>query len=221
MLRRSRTEALVLHRVVRAWVPLFILVWIVALRVQEPPFLRRAQLPVFWGGVEAALLLLLAIVPLVWIVARGREAHEWTLRAARSPAGNVLSNWLGLLAYGLCLALLMLAAGAALDLVYQGVIEWRAPGLILLEAVLLLAPLAALAPAVSYLGFSTPMLMVVWLLLLGFSMARGYPVPTSSLLALERDDADVIGAFDWGPASATTVAGLLLSAALAKRRLRA
>jgi hypothetical protein len=220
LLRRSRLEALLLHRVVRVWVPLFLLVWVVALRAQEPPFLRRAGIPFFWGSLEAALLLMACILPAVWILSHGRDAYEWTLRGSRSPAGNVLSNWLGLFGYGLILAVVMLGTGIAIGLLYGDPMGWRAPALILLEAALLSAPLCAVAPALSYLGLTPVGLMMGWLLLLGLSMARGFPVPTGALLPLERDAAGTIGAAEWGPALAATLAGLLLSVALAKRRLR-
>lgn len=222
MLRRIHLEAIVLHRSLRNWVPLFLLVWVVSLRVQEPTFVRNSGIPFFWAGVESALLLVVGLIPAAWILARRPEAGDWTLRLARTPGRAVVGCWLGVVAYGLAIALLALGTGLLLDALYGSPTDLVRPALILLESVLFLTPISALAPALSYLSLGPPLVVLLWTILVGASLAQGFPVPTGSLLALEKDDLALrspsVNAYL--AALQATTAGLLLSVGLARRRMR-
>lgn len=220
--RRARLEAVALHRSLRAWIPLFLLIWVVSLRVQEPAFVRGSGIPFFWAGVESALLLVVGLIPVAWILCRRPEASAWTLRLARTASSVVVSCWLGVVGYGLFVAALAVGTGLMLDALYGTPLDLARPGVVLLESVLFLAPISALAPAVSYASLGPALIIVVWLVLLGACLAQGFPVPTGSLLALEKDDV-ALGSLTVNaclPALQATAAGLLLSVGLARRRMR-
>lgn len=211
----------------RAWCALatLLLAWSVVARVQEPEAYRRARLDFYETAMASALLFVAVLVPLAWLLARRAGAGRWVVRHDRAALRPVLGAWLALLSLATTALLLGIMAWFSVDRIFAA----RAPvpswGLVafLARLVLVVSPLAALAPA---LDFSLPERADVRLMAWGgavfASLLLGVPSSIPSLSAPRT--ADVILACPQGStvaaAGAATAAGLCLSAAAGLRGSR-
>lgn len=210
-MRGALVELKALHRIPGPWLPLALGVWILVAWLQEPTFLRRSEVPFFWDSVHSALVAALAGAPLGWLLGRDASAAEVILRAARTPLRVVSISTLSIIIYGSEIALFAGLLGFGLDLV-RGVPSPREALETVFTGLCLLAPLAALAPGLANLRLTAHGYTVFWLLLaVSYAFLFG---PGSAAGAVSAGWMATMV-----PAVLATVAGLLLSAALANRRI--
>ena len=205
LLRGCFYEALMLHRRLRVYPPLVLVVLVAVLAVQEGPALR-GQL--FCRGLETALALLIGLLPIAWLGTR---------RGPGLPAGPVIGPFLGVLAYGLVLIALTLTLAFTACRIFP-----LAPFSLIghgYAAVSLLLPVAAFAPACAVLP-SRRLAVVGWFSVLASSFVAGFPIPTADVLACQPRDTlgGSVPASPLGPLVMATSAGLMVSLAFAPVR---
>ncbi len=208
MLRGTFLELKALHRLPGLWLPLALGVWILLIWVQEPAFMRRTGTPFFWESVEAAMSLCFALVPLAWLLAR--SPTQLVLRATRYPIRTVSISTLSIVIYGIEIAIWAGLLGWSLDQL-NGVSSAGEAWTCGIGALVLLAPLASLAPGLAFLCRSAQGATVSWLAIAG-----------AYALLLDNGSATGAGAFVMSEilsATLATAAGLLLSAAVVCRRI--
>jgi hypothetical protein len=184
-------------------------VWILLAWIQEPVFLRRSGAPFFWDSVEAALSVVFLLLPLVWLLARSPAASESVLRAAARPFRVIAISALSIIGYGMSLAFLASLFAWSLDLLRGAQSAGMALGCAL-RGLGLLAPLASLAPGLAFSSLSAQGSTVSWLVIAVSYAALIGPGPTGILTWSE------IAA----PALLSTAAGLLLSTAIIRHRIK-
>ena len=219
LLRLVWTEARLLHHKGTLWLASGLAAWALLVRAQEPSALRGIAF--FWPGVEAALFVVLGLLPVSWALARGPSAALWITRSSRRPAAQVLVSWGGITLYGTAVAATTAILSFTVCRIF-GDSPGREALLLLAESVLFLAPAAALAPAVLGLGLSPVLVVLAWLGVLTASMTTSLPIPSSSLLILQEADLTMSS-----PSIQTvlasclaTVAGMLVSTSLVNKQLR-
>ena len=83
-MRPSLITAKTLGRTLGPWPFLFLVVWALVIRIQEPPFFLRQGVAFFWSSQRAMLLLGIGLLPLAWRLSQGADGAVWVLRTARS-----------------------------------------------------------------------------------------------------------------------------------------
>ncbi len=210
MLRGTFLELKALHRLPGPWLPLALGVWILLIWVQEPAFMRRAGTPFFWESVEAAMSFCFALVPLAWLLARSPSTAQSVLRATRYPIRVISISTCAIIIYGVEVALWAGLLGWTLDQL-SGVSSAGEAWTCGIGALVLLAPLASLAPGLAFLCRSAQGATVSWLVIAG-----------AYTLLLDGGLATRAGEFVMSEilsATLATVAGLLLSATVVCRRI--
>lgn len=209
MLRVAHTGCRSLHRQLGWWPPAFCFAWILVTGLQEPEFFRRLGIPFYWSGVEAALILILAALPLLWVLAEGRDALDWIQTKTGSASRTVLTVYTTILTYGGLLIALALVTSVALDRICGQPFVASAPLQVLRHSTAWLLCVAAFTPLLAKTARSITVLCSCWLLLiLGLSV---FVLPTR----------DTEGAL-WGvlPVIQAGFGGLLVSAGVMWRHHR-
>ena len=222
LLRLVLDETRLLHRSVWRWVLGVFVPVILLLRLQEPAFFRRAGVPIFWSGVQAILVMFLALLPLAWILGRGDEGSRWTLRHTLRPTAITAAASTAIFAYGMAAAVVLLASGYTLD----RLLGQSPPAALLLRAPIahgvFLLPLAALAPALHHGRIGSTATVVVWVALLGTSLGlfgRGFPVPADTVLPALEPSAYAARLDLLAIAALSAAGGFALSLAVVRFRL--
>lgn len=172
--------------------------------------MRRAGTPFFWESVEAAMSFCFALVPLAWLLARSPSSTLSVLRATRYPLRMISISSCSIVIYGIEVAIWAGLLGWALDQL-SGVSSAAEAWTCGIGALVLLAPLASLAPGLAFLCRSAQGATVSWLAIAG-----------AYILLLDNGLASGAGAFVLSEvlsATMATAAGLLLSAAVVCRRI--
>jgi len=216
VLRQAWTEALLLHRAVGLWLPGALAVWVVWLGWQEGNSSIRA--PLFWPGLEAALVLTMALLPAVWRLGRQRVATDWILRHSAHPARTVCAQWLAVAGYGTAITAAAGIVSITFGRMFGVTLEARPVAVLVGEALVFGVPTAALAPAVGALRWPPAYLLVVWTGALALSLWRGFPLPTTGILSLQDPSPPQV---EFGQAAAAsvlaTLGGLAVSLALVSK----
>lgn len=171
----------------------------------------------------AALLTVASLVPLGWLLARRGGAGRWVARHDRAALRHVTAAWIGIMGLGSCALLIGSLAWFTVGRIIAPHDAAPLSGLLgsLLRSLLVLASLAALAPACDLtLPGRVDVRVSVWSALLCSSLLSGVPAWIPSLSGPRTTDA--ILTWPQGSTLAAAVAasgaGLCLSVAAALRK---
>ena len=176
-------ETKVLHRLFRWWFVVIFAAWAFLVRVQEPVPLRRQGLGFYWPGIEAGLVVLLAVMTWVWCLARNDD--RWWCPASPSRTAVVSVKCFVIYVYAIYAAVICFLVAIAVDAAF-GTFP---PGLALgtpLRVALLLLPVCALAPGLATFSRSIPRTTILWIAAWILSFEFCAPFPTFLLLRTEQ-----------------------------------
>ena len=71
-----------LGRSLGAWPALVLLFWTLLLKLQEPGFFRRQEVPFYWESLTVMSMVVVGALPLAWRLSQGPDAALWTLRSS-------------------------------------------------------------------------------------------------------------------------------------------
>ena len=219
VLRPSIITAKTLGRTLGIWPFLFLIVWALVIRIQEPPFFARLGVEFFWSSQQAMLLFGVGLLPLAWRLSQGAEAAKWVLRSARSGGLPVLSTWLGIVIYGGSLLVCGIFASAMIEMLTlhrmnEQPFPWDRALSAMLHAGAFLIVTASLAPGLALVPWSTTMVIFLWLPIQALALQGFGP---SKFLEVSGAATAVSGIVS---TLLATLGGLAVSLAHAHHRLR-
>lgn len=187
-------EARMLHRLVRGWIPVVFLLWALLLRVQEPWFLRRQGVSIYWSGIELGMLLLAALLPWTW-ASLSASQREWSLGAQAASSARIATSACVLYCYMIAWGVLLLAGALAVDGLW-GHADFSEGTRLALAWVILLLPIAAAAPGLAALGSPMGSVTLLWAVAWILSFQFGAPFPIGSSIRPELGPAPA-SALSW------------------------
>ena len=218
-MRLSLITAKTLGRTLGVWPFLFLIVWAMVIRIQEPPFLAYRGVEFFWSSQRAMLLLGVGLLPLAWRLSQGAEAAKWVLRSARSGGLPVLSTWLGIVIYGGCLLACAILSSALIDLFTSyrmtGLhFPWKQALAAILHVGAFLLVTASLAPGLALVPWSAPVVILLWLPIQALALQGFGPLEISEASGAATVVSGIVSTV------LATLGGLAMSLAHAHHRLR-
>lgn len=199
--------------------PAVLVVALVALllELQRPVFaIGDRRIGFLWAELEAATVVAVLALPLLWALARGRGAPLRIATPGRATLGMVLSIAVTAIMIGGAAA----TSGLTAQYTLHSITELDCAAILAVRVAVVAAPFAALAPGLLELGFSAPSMTLAWSTIVVAStgaLGIGLPVPLDRLLSGSGFPSATVCL----ASASATIAGAMASTALvARARLR-